>query len=58
LIDQYTEAKIHVAVEAAGYTPRAIRQALAARVKYVEDGHLIDEPAAKLADDGIGWSLQ
>ena len=66
---QYTEAEIHAAVEAAenwgtyvaahAYTPRAIRQAVAAGVKCIEHGHLIDEPTAKLlADKGIWWSLQ
>src|SRR6516164_3011387 len=39
--------------------PRAIRQAVAAGVKCIEHGHLIDEPSAKLlADEGIWWSLQ
>jgi imidazolonepropionase-like amidohydrolase len=66
---QYTEAEIRAAVEAAEnwgtyvtvhtYTPRAIRQALAAGVKCIEHGQLIDEPTAKLlADKGIWWSLQ
>ena len=66
---QYTEAEIRAAVEAAenwgtyvtvhAYTPRAIRQAIAAGVKVIEHGHLIDEPTAKLlADKGIWWSLQ
>ena len=66
---QYTEAEIRAAVEAAdnwgtyvtvhAYTPRAIRQALAAGVKCIEHGHLIDEPTAKLlADKDIWWSLQ
>src|ERR1700730_10345632 len=66
---QYTEAEIRAAVEAAdnwgtyvtvhAYMPRAIRQALAAGVKCIEHGHLIDEPTAKvLADEGIWWSLQ
>jgi len=66
---QYTEAEIRAAVEAAenwgtyvtvhAYMPRAIRQAVAAGVKCVEHGHLIDEPTAKLlADKGIWWSLQ
>lgn len=66
---QYTEAEIRAAVEAAdnwgtyvtvhAYTPRAIRQAVAAGVKCIEHGHLIDEPTAKLlADRGIWWSLQ
>ena len=41
------------------YTPRAIRQAVAAGVKCIEHGQLIDEPTAKLlADKGIWWSLQ
>jgi imidazolonepropionase-like amidohydrolase len=66
---QFSEAEIHAAVEAAenwgtyvavhAYTPRAIRQAVAAGVKCIEHGHLIDEPTAKLlADKGIWWSLQ
>jgi imidazolonepropionase-like amidohydrolase len=41
------------------YTPRAIQQAVAAGVKCIEHGQLIDEPTAKLlADKGIWWSLQ
>ena len=41
------------------YMPRAIRQAVAAGVKCIEHGHLIDEPTAKLlADEGIWWSVQ
>jgi imidazolonepropionase-like amidohydrolase len=66
---QFTEREIEAAVEAAdnwgtyvtvhAYTPRSIRQAVAAGVKCVEHGHLIDEPTAKfLAEKGIWWSLQ
>ena len=66
---QYTEPEIRAAVEAAenwgtyvtvhAYTPRSIRQAVAAGVKCIEHGHLIDEPTAKLlAEKGIWWSLQ
>jgi imidazolonepropionase-like amidohydrolase len=66
---QYTEPEIRAAVEAAdnwgtyvtvhAYTPRAIRQAVAAGVKCIEHGQLIDEPTAELlADNGIWWSLQ
>jgi imidazolonepropionase-like amidohydrolase len=66
---QYTEAEIRAAVEAAdnwgtyvtvhAYTPRAIRQAIAAGVKCIEHGHLIDEATARLlAEKGIWWSLQ
>jgi imidazolonepropionase-like amidohydrolase len=66
---QYTEAEIHAAVEVAdnwgtyvtvhAYIPQAIRQAVAAGVKCVEHGQLIDESTAQLlADKGIWWSLQ
>jgi imidazolonepropionase-like amidohydrolase len=66
---QYTEPEIRAAVEAAdnwgtyvalhAYTPRAIRQAVAAGVKCIEHGQLIDEATAKLlADKGTWWSLQ
>jgi len=66
---QYTEPEIRAAVEAAenwgtyvtvhAYTPRAIQQAIAAGVKCIDHGQLIDEPTAKLmADKGIWWSLQ
>ncbi len=66
---QYTEAEIRAAVEAGenwgtyvtvhAYTPRAIRQAVAAGVKCIDHGQLIDKPTAKLlADKGIWWSLQ
>jgi imidazolonepropionase-like amidohydrolase len=66
---QYTEPEIRAAVEAAenwgtyvtvhAYTPRAIRQAIAAGVKCIDHGQLIDEPTVKLmADKGIWWSLQ
>lgn len=66
---QFTEPEIRAAVEAAAnwgtyvtvhaYTPPAIRQAVAAGVKCVEHGQLIDEPTARLlADKGIWWSLQ
>jgi imidazolonepropionase-like amidohydrolase len=66
---QFTEPEIRAAVEAAdnwgtyvtvhAYTPRAIRQAVAAGVKCIEHGQLIDEPTAKLlAERDIWWSLQ
>ena len=68
-LTQYTEPEIRAAVEAAdnwgtyvtvhAYTPHAIWQAIAAGVKCIEHGQLIDEPTAKLlADKGIWWSLQ
>ena len=66
---QFTEAEMRAAVEAAdhwgtyvtvhAYTPRAIRQAVAAGVKCIEHGQLIDEPTAQLlAEKGLWWSLQ
>jgi imidazolonepropionase-like amidohydrolase len=66
---EYTDPELRAAVEAAenwgtyvavhAYTPRATRQAIAAGVKCLEHGHLIDEPTAKLlADNGIWWRLQ
>jgi imidazolonepropionase-like amidohydrolase len=66
---QFTEPEIRAAVEAAenwgtyvtvhAYTPRAIRQAIAAGVKCIDHGQLIDEPTVKLmAEKGIWWSLQ
>jgi imidazolonepropionase-like amidohydrolase len=66
---QYTEAELRAAVQAAenwgtyvavhAYTPRAIRQAMAAGVKCIEHGHLIDESTVRvMAENGAWWSLQ
>ena len=66
---QFTEPEIRAAVEAAenwgtyvtvhAYTPRSIQQAIAAGVKCIDHGHLIDEPTARLmAEKGMWWSLQ
>ena len=66
---QFSEAEIRAAVEAAAdwgtyvtvhaITPLAIQRAIAAGVKCIEHGQLIDEPTARLmADKGIWWSLQ
>ena len=68
-VTQYTEAELRAAVAAAdnwgtyvtvhAYTPKAIRAAIAAGVKCIEHGHLIDEPTAKLmAEKDIWWSIQ
>ncbi|MEX2264261.1 MAG: amidohydrolase family protein [Bryobacteraceae bacterium] len=65
----FTEAELRAAVEAAenwgtyvtvhAYTPESIRRAIAAGVKCIEHGHLMDEPTAKLiADNGIWLSTQ
>ena len=68
-VAQYTEEEFRAAVSAAenwgtyvavhAYTPRAIRSAVAAGVKCIEHGQLMDEATAKLlADKGIWLSLQ
>jgi imidazolonepropionase-like amidohydrolase len=65
----FTEAELRAAVEAAenwgtyvtvhAYTPESIRRSIAAGVKCIEHGHLMDEPSAKLiADNGIWLSTQ
>ncbi|KQH78363.1 hydrolase [Mycobacterium gordonae] len=68
-VAQFTEAEMRAAVEAAenwgtyvtvhAYTPRAIRTAVAAGVRCVEHGHLIDDQtAALLAEKDVWWCLQ
>lgn len=68
-VTEYTEAEIHAAVQAAdnwgtyvtvhAYTPKAIRAAVAAGVKCIEHGQLMDEASAQLlAQKGIWLSLQ
>jgi imidazolonepropionase-like amidohydrolase len=68
-VSTFTEAELHAAVEAAenwgtyvtvhAYTPVSIQRAIAAGVKCIEHGHLMDEPTAKLiAERGIWLSTQ
>lgn len=68
-VNQYTLDEMRAAVDAAAnwgtyvtvhaYTPVAVRQAVAAGVKNIEHGQLLDEPTIKLlADKGIWLSLQ
>jgi imidazolonepropionase-like amidohydrolase len=68
-VSTFTEAELRAAVEAAenwgtyvtvhAYTPAAIRRAIAAGVKCIEHGHLMDEPTARLiAERGIWLSTQ
>jgi len=68
-VTQYTEAEMRAAVQVAenwgtyvtvhAYTPRAIRTAVAAGVRCIEHGQLIDEEtAALLAEKDIWWCLQ
>jgi imidazolonepropionase-like amidohydrolase len=65
----FTEAELRAAVEAAenwgtyvtvhAYTPESIRRAIAAGVKCIEHGHLMDDETAKLiAEKGVWLSTQ
>ena len=65
----FTEAELRAAVDAAeswgtyvtvhAYTPVSIQRAIAAGVKCIEHGHLMDEPTARLiAEKGIWLSTQ
>jgi imidazolonepropionase-like amidohydrolase len=65
----FTEPELHAAVEAAenwgtyvavhAYTPVAIQRSIAAGVRCIEHGHLMDEATAKLmAEKGIWLSTQ
>jgi imidazolonepropionase-like amidohydrolase len=68
-VSTFTEPELRAAVEAAenwgtyvtvhAYTPEAIERAIAAGVKCIEHGHLMDEASAKLiAEKGIWLSTQ
>jgi imidazolonepropionase-like amidohydrolase len=68
-VSTFTEAELRAAVEAAenwgtyvaahAFTPQAIQRALAAGVKCIEHGFLMDEATARLiADKGVWLSLQ
>ena len=68
-VSQYTEREIRAAVDAAenwgtyvtvhAYTPRAVRTAIAAGVRCIEHGQLLDEETiALMAENGIWWCLQ
>jgi imidazolonepropionase-like amidohydrolase len=68
-VSTFTEAELRAAVEAAenwgtyvtvhAYTSAAIQRAIAAGVKCIDHGHLMDEATAKLmADKGIWLSIQ
>jgi imidazolonepropionase-like amidohydrolase len=68
-VSTFTEAELRAAVEAAenwgtyvtvhAYTPAAIQRAIAAGVKCIDHGHLMDEPTARLlAAKGIWLSMQ
>jgi len=68
-VTQYSVAELRAAVEAAenwgtyvtvhAYTPRAVRQAIAAGVICIDHGQLLDDDTARLmAEKGVWWSLQ
>jgi imidazolonepropionase-like amidohydrolase len=68
-VSTFTEPELRAAVEAAenwgtyvtvhAYTPASIQRAIAAGVKCIEHGHLMDEPTARLmAERGIWLSTQ
>ncbi len=68
-VSTFTEAELRVAVEAAenwgtyvathAYTPVSIQRSIAAGVKCIEHGHLMDEASARLiAEKGIWLSTQ
>ena len=68
-VSTFTLEELRAAVEAAenwgtyvcvhAYTPAAIQRAIAAGVKVIEHGHLMDEATAKMiADKGIWLSMQ
>ena len=68
-VTQYTVPELRAGVEAAenwgayatvhAYTPRAVRQAIAAGVRCIDHGQLLDEPTvALMAEKGLWWSLQ
>jgi imidazolonepropionase-like amidohydrolase len=68
-VSTFTEAELRAAVEAAenwgtyvtvhAYTPAAIKRAIAAGVKCIEHGQLMDESTAKLmSEKGIWLSIQ
>jgi imidazolonepropionase-like amidohydrolase len=68
-VTTFTEAELRAAVEAAtdwgtyvathAYTSGAIQRSIAAGVKVIEHGHLMDEPTARLiAEKGIWLSMQ
>ena len=68
-VSTFTEPELRAAVEAAenwgtyvsthAYTPAAIQRAIAAGVKVIEHGHLMDDASARLiADKGVWLSTQ
>lgn len=68
-VSQYTEEEIRAAVEAAedwgtyvtvhAFTSRAVRKAIAAGVKCIEHGHLMDDETLKLvAEKGVWLCMQ
>lgn len=68
-VTEYSEDEMRAAVEAAAdwgtyvlvhaYTPRAVRRALAAGVRCIDHGHLLDEETvALMVEKDVWWSMQ
>lgn len=68
-VTQFTVAELRAAVEAAenwgtyvtvhAYTPRAVQQAIAAGVRCIDHGNMLDDATARLmAEKGVWWSMQ
>lgn len=68
-VTQFTVSELRAAVEAAenwgtyvtvhAYTPRAVQQAVAAGVRCIDHGNMLDEATARLmAEKGTWWSMQ
>lgn len=68
-VTQFTVPELRAAVEAAenwgtyvtvhAYTPRAVQQAIAAGVRCIDHGNMLDDATARLmAEKGTWWSMQ
>jgi len=68
-VTQFTVGELRAAVDAAenwgtyvtvhAYTPRAVRQAIAAGVRCIDHGNMLDDATARLmAEKGVWWSMQ
>jgi imidazolonepropionase-like amidohydrolase len=58
-VSTFTEAELRAYVSTHAYTPASIQRSIAAGVKVIEHGHLMDDATARLmADKGIWLSTQ
>lgn len=59
LIDAHAHDNWGTYVAVHGYTPKAVRRSIAAGVRCIEHGNLLDDDTAKMmADKGVWWCLQ